>query len=613
VASSSSHLLRSVVRCLLCACAVAALSLSTRRGHAQFFSPGDLAQSHAALEGDAHCNDCHSAGSRVSNDKCMACHEDVGRSVRQKTGLHGRKYLGQPCGNCHTDHRGKEHILTRWDPKKFDHDQTGYELEGAHQRVDCGKCHTGKNERNHPTYIGLSNTCASCHEDVHEGRFGTSCQSCHDDDSWKTLDLDPFDHNLTRFSLRGKHQQVACAKCHGEPAKYKPLAFDTCGNCHKDPHEGKLGPTCEGCHVEASWRQIDMQRSAHPGLNIQAGHAKVQCRTCHDRGNLVKPSRGERCVSCHAPVHEAKFGDGCADCHAQIRWLGLPDALGRRVHDKTAYPLEGKHETTACDDCHSPKLPRPKRFRQLVFGRCADCHKDVHKGQFEDRDGGECATCHTLAGFAPTSFGVELHATSHFALDGGHEAAPCGSCHTGKSPRIDWQVPRQACADCHENPHGTQFEKEMLAGGCKSCHGVVAWDIPNIAHETWPLTGAHQKVRCDQCHTPSEADRRAGSGVSYRDAPRECDGCHADLHLGQFRLSEPRKDCQDCHQTQSFKLPDYDHLAATGYALTGKHAKVRCAACHVRTEIAGGESTALWRLPYDDCKDCHKDPHSEGE
>jgi hypothetical protein len=101
--------------------------------------------------------------------------------------------------------------------------------------------------------------------------------------------------------------------------------------------------------------------------------------------------------------------------------------------------------------------------------------------------------------------------------------------------------------------------------------------------------------------------------VSYRDAPRECEGCHEDVHLGQFRLSEPRKDCQDCHQTQSFKLPGFDHLEGTGYALTGKHAKVGCKNCHVPAEIAGGESTALWRLPYDDCKDCHRDPHSEGQ
>ena len=593
--------------------AVFALLLLASPGRAQFFSPGELSKSHAALDGDSHCNDCHSAGARVANDKCVACHQDIGRSLSQKTGLHGRKFQGEPCGKCHTDHRGAEHVLIRWDTKAFDHDQTGWKLGGGHKAVDCGKCHTGKNERKHPTFIGLSNTCASCHKDVHEGRFGASCQGCHDDASWKNLDLDPFNHALSRYPLRGKHQQVACAKCHGEPAKYQPLEFSSCGSCHQDPHQGKLGADCESCHVEASWKQIDMQRSAHPGLNIQAGHAKLKCRTCHDRGSLASPSRGKRCVSCHAPVHEAKFGDDCAECHAQIRWMGLPEALGRRVHDQTSYPLRGKHQTTDCDECHSPKLPRAKRYRQLEFARCEACHKDVHKGQFEDRDGGECATCHTLDGFAPTTFGPELHATSHFALEGGHEAVPCGSCHTGKSPRVQWQVARQSCADCHANPHGTQFAKEMQTGGCSSCHSTVAWEMPNIAHDTWPLTGAHQKARCDQCHTPSEADKRAGSGVSYRAAPRECEGCHEDVHLGQFRMSEPRKTCQDCHQTQSFKLPSYDHRAATGYALTGKHAKGACAGCHVQTEIAGGESTALWRLPYDDCKSCHKDPHSGDE
>ncbi len=584
-----------------------------RPGSAQFFSPGELAKGHAELEGDDHCSDCHSAGDRVADDKCMACHEDVGRTVKNKTGLHGRKFLGQPCGTCHVDHRGRDHQLTRWEPKTFDHDEAGWKLEGGHRPLDCGKCHTGKNTRNHPTYIGLSTQCVSCHEDKHQGRFGTTCQECHDDVSWKNLDLDPFDHDLARFKLEGKHEQVACAKCHGEPPKYQPLSFASCADCHKDPHTGRLGADCAGCHVEASWKTIDMQRSAHPGLNIQAGHAKVQCKTCHDRGNLVSPSRGKLCVACHKPVHEAKFGNDCADCHASIRWLGLPDALGRRVHDKTPYALEGKHQATPCDSCHSPKLPAAKRFRQLDFDSCSDCHRDVHKGQFADRNAGACEACHTLDGFAPTLFGVALHASTRFALDGGHEAAPCGSCHTGKAPRVEWQLPKQACADCHENPHGTQFRKEMTAGGCGACHNALAWDIPNIAHDTWPLTGAHVKVRCDQCHTPSEADKRAGSGVSYRDAPRECEGCHEDIHLGQFRLTEPQKECLVCHDTKSFKLPDFDHEESTGYVLEGKHEKVKCLACHLPTQLQSGETTALWRLPYDDCKDCHKNPHVEVE
>lgn len=594
-------------------CCLLAVCFWVRGARAQFFSPGELARGHAELEGDEHCGDCHSAGSRVADDKCMVCHDDVGRTVRQKRGLHGGKFLGQPCGSCHVDHRGRDQVLTRWDPKRFDHEDAGWGLNGAHGRLDCAKCHQGKNRRNKPTFIGLLTECSACHEDKHQGRFGKSCQGCHDEASWKNLDLDPFNHDLARFGLRGKHREVKCAKCHGEPAKYQPLAFEACGDCHQDPHRGRLGSDCTGCHVEESWKKLDMQRSAHPGLSIQAGHQRVQCRTCHDRGNLAAPSRGKRCASCHAPVHEAKFGDNCAECHASIRWLGLPEALGRRVHDKTSYPLEGKHRSTDCASCHLPALPRAKRYRQLSFERCQDCHKDVHEGQFADRNDGACEACHGLAGFTPTAFGVELHKTSRFALSGGHEATPCAGCHTGKRPRLDWQIKKQACADCHENPHGAQFSAEMERGGCGVCHDALAWDVPNVAHDTWPLTGAHQKVRCEQCHSVSEADKRAGSGVSYRDAPRECEGCHEDVHLGQFRLSEPAKACQACHATASFKLPGYEHERATGYALVGKHDKLACAKCHLQSELANGESTKLWRLPYADCKDCHRSPHRGAE
>jgi len=587
------------------------LSLWAGVGQAQFFSPGELAKSHAGLEGDAHCGDCHSAGNRVSNDKCLVCHDDVARSLQQKSGLHGKKFAGQPCGGCHVDHRGRAHSLTRWDPKAFEHQQTGWKLEGDHARLDCAKCHTGKNRRGNPTFIGLGSSCTSCHKDQHQGRFGARCQSCHDEEDWKQLDLDPFDHAQARFALRGKHQTVACAKCHGEPAKYQPLAFQACGDCHQDPHQGRLGSECQSCHGEDSWKKLSMKRSAHPGLSLAAGHASVACKTCHDQGNLAVPSKGKRCASCHAPVHVGKFGDNCAECHAQIRWLGLPEALGRRVHAETRYPLLGEHQEAPCASCHSPKRPRAKRYRQLSFDRCVSCHQDVHKGQFADRGGGDCSGCHTVQSFLLTSFGVEQHASSRFALSGGHEAAPCSSCHTNARPRLDWQVDKQACGECHQNPHGSQFDAQLKAGGCGACHGTVAWDLPNIEHDSWPLTGAHQTTRCDQCHTPSEADKRAGSGTSYRDAPRECEGCHDDVHLGQFRLTEPVKQCADCHDTAHFTVANFDHPGQTGYALQGKHGKVPCRDCHVQTELASGEHTALWRLPYQGCKDCHKNPHAE--
>jgi hypothetical protein len=206
---------------------------------------------------------------------------------------------------------------------------------------------------------------------------------------------------------------------------------------------------------------------------------------------------------------------------------------------------------------------------------------------------------------------VKAHQATRFELTGAHDAAPCGTCHIGTAPRLDWQQPKQSCAECHENIHGTRFEREMMVQGCAECHSTVAWELPKIAHSTWPLTGQHESVRCDGCHTSTEADRKAGHGESYRSAPRECEGCHTDLHLGQFRLSEPVKDCASCHDTGRFKLPDFDHEKSTGYLLVGKHESARCTACHLPAQLTDGQSTTVWRLPYDQCRDCHANPHVE--
>ncbi len=583
---------------------------ATQSARGQLLSPGNLAGAHSHLNGDGHCNDCHTAGKQVQNSKCTTCHDDIGASMSRGTGLHGRQYQGKSCGGCHVDHRGSGSRLARWDPVSFDHGLTGWPLEQYHVGLDCKRCHNKSNRRGAKTYLGLSSACGSCHQDPHENRFGSRCQDCHTQITFQAVVLKDFDHNQARFKLRGAHQKVACAECHGTPVKYR-LAFFSCGNCHEDPHAGRFGATCTNCHNNDDWKSVNMKRSAHPGLSLFGGHSKTSCTKCHDRGLLRKPSRGARCVGCHAPVHEAEFGTNCANCHRSIRWLGLPAKVGLDAHDKTPFPLKGKHLSVKCKQCHSPNLPPKKRFRELAFARCSDCHDDQHNGEFDTRDNGECGRCHTDAGFQPSRFGVELHATTKFALVGRHQAVPCGTCHENlkKKHRLDWRQKKQECASCHENPHGDQFKREMKQGGCAHCHSPLDWDLPNIEHETWPLTGAHAKARCDQCHTPTPEDRKLGRGVSYKRAPRDCEGCHQDLHAGQFRLSKPVRGCGDCHTTWKFKIAAFDHKKKTGYALEGKHARAECVACHADQVLENGETAALYRLPYSSCRDCHADPH----
>ncbi len=51
----------------------------------------------------------------------------------------------QDCFQCHSDHHGRKFDMIRFDEDNFDHELTGYELEGNHETVDCRKCHVSEN------------------------------------------------------------------------------------------------------------------------------------------------------------------------------------------------------------------------------------------------------------------------------------------------------------------------------------------------------------------------------------------------------------------------------------------------------------------------------------
>lgn len=610
-------------RALTLTIAVVAACAFARAAAAQpsLMSPGDLSVVHASIEGDDNCSKCHQSGKQVVAQLCLDCHKDLASELAASTGLHGKQYKGKACELCHVEHIGRKAKLIRWPGgamEKLDHDLTGWTLEGDHKPVKCLDCHKKTSPLGRPQFVGTSTKCGSCHKDPHAGKFGADCRSCHNLTDFAEFDQQKFDHKLSRYPLTGKHETVKCDACHGTPPRWKPLPFSTCDACHKDPHAGSFAPkACSSCHETGSWEAAaDKMRANHPGLSLKNGHRRVKCETCHDRGASKAPSKGNDCVDCHRAVHEAKFGTRCEGCHKSIKWLGLPEDIGRDAHDKTPYPLKGKHVKVACADCHPRAKSADARYRKLVFDRCGGCHADKHASEFAARDNGECAACHTVNGFTPTTFGLALHATTKFALDGRHVAVQCSSCHTGPRPRLDLRVAKQACADCHANPHGDQFAAEMSRGGCATCHASADWHLPRIDHSTWPLTGAHARTACAACH-----GEKSGAGVgkpsaepaSYRGVPRDCEGCHDDLHAGQFTATKPVRRCAECHDTTAYKLPAFDHATTAGYPLEGKHVGVACAACHPTIELRNGVTAVRYRLGYRQCKDCHANPHPEGK
>ena len=501
-------------------------------------------------------------------------------------------------------------------------------LASGHSEIDgdanCSECHsTGKRID--------TNACLGCHDDLgsqirkqaglHGREYrGEDCGGCHVEHLGRNARLvrwpggarERFDHRQSGWPLKGAHSSPRCEDCHDVRNRRGNATFlglkTDCVSCHEDPHQGTFGgEECTSCHNETDWSQVDNVRKNHPGLSLAAGHAKTKCEACHDEGNVAAPSVGSECVACHAQVHQAKFGDRCENCHASIRWTGLPKKIGLRAHPKTAFPLVGSHQSVACQRCHSPKLPLQRRYRSLKFQDCADCHRDVHRGSLGTAD---CATCHDEHGFWPTLFTVDQHSRTEFPLRGKHQSVRCTGCHQGKRPRHKLELRAQRCIDCHDNPHGDQFAVEMRDGGCTHCHSEQGWESPRIDHSVWPLTGAHTETACDSCHTPSKQDRMRGKGATYSGAPRECGGCHRDVHAGQFRLTSPERVCEACHVTDSFKIDAFKHEELAGYPLEGVHAEVECAACHRKARLRSGARAVSYRLGYRECSDCHANPHA---
>jgi len=83
----------------------------------------------------------------------------------------------------------------------------------------------------------------------------------------------------------------------------------------------------------------------------------------------------------------------------------------------------------------------------------------------------------------------------------------------------------------------------------------------------------------------------------HGDAAATCQHCHADPHAGTAKGA-----CADCHTPEAFAPSTFDAArhAATGFALTGRHAEASCTSCHVKGLLSGQPR---------ECAGCHVDRH----
>ncbi len=577
--------------CWLCLAASPAWAQSLE----SVLAPGKMATPHAKYEGE--CDKCHLKFDRKAQDRlCMDCHKEVRADLSGKQGMHGLMKL-QACKACHTEHKGAGARIAAFDKTSFDHRGTNYLLKGAHQKTDCAKCHLPaskekgyriaqrdcnachKKDDVHKNSLGSKcadchtevnwkeakidhdktdfplegkhadvkckdchkdtkyketpKTCNECHkkDDKHKGKYSEKCEKCHDAKSWKKY---TFDHNRdTKYDLLGKHRNTKCDACHTTGYVYRDKLAKACNDCHKkdDKHKETLGTDCAKCHTERDWKEppkFDHDKTDFP---LKNKHAKVECKICH--ASAVFNEAPKTCIGCHAKddTHKGKLGEACGDCHNDQDWKKTSSF----DHEKTKFPLKGKHAKAKCETCHKASAPGKTPNYKEAPKDCFSCHQkeDKHEGQ----EGKECGKCHNEAEWKPAP--KFDHGLTRFPLLGKH-APPleCKKCH--ETPR--YKDAKMACVACHQKD---DKHKKKLGPDCAQCHNAQTWKAWVYDHDVktkFALEGKHKKVACEGCHSKPVDGRPQ--------LPMQCVSCHIkdDVHEGSFG-----RQCQQCHGADSFK------------------------------------------------------------
>jgi hypothetical protein len=449
------------------------------------------------------------------------------------------------------------------------------------------------------------------------GPLNLPCENCHTSTSWKPIRSIPeFDHDKTRYPLRGMHEKVQCVQCHTK------LVFTNvgskCADCHADIHRRQLGANCEQCHSVNGWNvSVQAIQNHFNRFPLIGAHASLECDACHKAAATGQfQGLSTQCYSCHAkdfqqaanPNHvNARFSTTCETCHGVNTWL---DA--KFDHSTTGFLLTNGHANVACASCHINN-----NYNLVVAPTdCGDsgCHlttwqqttNPVHPSAGPAFALANCTTCHTTSSWTTATFN---HSTTGFPLTNGHASVACAACHINNNYNLTTAPTDCGNSGCHlttwqqtSNPKHPTAGTQFAAANCAICHTTVSWTTATFDHSAtgFPLTNGHASVACAACHT--------NNNYNLTTAPADCgnSGCHLTtwqqtnnpVHSTagtQFAAAN----CAVCHTTTSWTTATFDH-SATGFALTGTHMSptpTPCTSCHVNNN---------YTLSSTDCYGCHQ-------
>jgi hypothetical protein len=300
----------------------------------------------SGLHGSITCEKCHKekgGSGKIRDfslpgfDSCLTCHEDTHKGS-----------LSPDCLQCHT--------LKGWKTLVFSHEQSKYQLRGAHKKAACNSCHTANK------YVGLNyKKCSDCHKKTPHNGLHEPCTSCHGEESWKTLvkgwDRDVEGHGRYDYQLAGAHTNVACNKCHesDNTVVYFKMNYSKCIDCHRDEHNRQFPEKkCDECHVLEDFKKLTFDHE-RADFKLEVMHKDIQCEKCHE-DKKYKP----------VPVN-------CEECHNEITkyYRGMFNT----------YPVvipSPKSRLVMCEKCHETN----KENFKADGNTCISCHEKVYEDFF---------------------------------------------------------------------------------------------------------------------------------------------------------------------------------------------------------------------------------------
>jgi hypothetical protein len=537
---------------------------------------------------------------------------------------------------------------------EFNHNQTGFQLTGAHILARCETCHI------QGIFKGTPKDCASCH--LSGGRAATL----------NTV-LKPTDHiSVTSGS--------ACEACHQSTSQFSVWRMD----------HTLTTATCSACHSGQSFNGTTFTAKGSQHISTMA-----DCKICHTSTNSFLPPFVSRFD--HIDVAPGT----CNTCHNGATAMGKPPA-----HMPTG--------SRSCDECHTMPLSGDlvgtfatwRMDHTGITSNCASCHngrtfvgiknsQPLHKPTNHIPVTSDCSVCHfdttVPGGFVNWSQPMD-HSTAAIG------SSSCATCHgAGKtfigSPTVvtlptgsGAHIPTtKTCDTCHYKDHVQPYssfanwtmDHTGITSGCQTCHGTTTQLFPGVMNQNagHPDTTALKLPDCVSCHTvttpggfgtfsyngsanfnPHLPPAYPNGGVGYQGQSR-CDNCHGSsgpikapgIVMGHIPFNSGT-DCGTCHSSiiasfakltlssdehASVTLSSCETCHASGKSFPGlgtpiktpasvKHIPLNsgasCVPCHSATSKAsGGFGGRDWTTAMDhtyvntaSCNACHAKPANSG-